>query len=431
MKASTLKTDCPFLRSFSPRAEKSLQHTLEAFSEPDDDEDDEAGRFSPLPNKRVRVSDINITRYQEEFLELAEIATGSFGMVKQARHRLDDIVYAIKVSKTKIRVNSHDEKMAMNEVFAHAALMKHKHVVRYFNSWVEKGQVFIQNEYCEGGSLQKLIEDRRHSGQKFSESELKRILVQVTKGLHYIHSNQLVHLDIKPGNILISVEHTPTPSPQRTVELSDSGAASGDLSPRGAAKVELCSSTESSPGDGDKVCYKIGDLGHVCQQEGGDLSPEEGDCRYMAPEFLQMEVDKSQLTKADIFSLGMTIYEAASLRVLPKNSSEGAEGEYGDLKHGRLRYLDDYSEEFNNLLARMVHANPSQRPTANRLLANCELSPGMNKSKWQLQKELNETKEKMLLLEAQLKLANDNSKKDRRKRTLVGRGSAKADSCQM
>lgn len=29
----------------------------------------------------------------------------------------------------------------MNEVFAHAAIMKHKHVVRYYNSWVEKGQV--------------------------------------------------------------------------------------------------------------------------------------------------------------------------------------------------------------------------------------------------------------------------------------------------
>ena len=39
------------------------------------------------------------------------------------------------------RVNSHDEKKAMNEVFAHAAIMKHKHVVRYYNSWVEKGQV--------------------------------------------------------------------------------------------------------------------------------------------------------------------------------------------------------------------------------------------------------------------------------------------------
>ena len=80
-------------------------------------------------------------RYQEEFLELAELACGEFGVVKKARHRLDGMVYAIKVSKKTIRKNSHDEKMAMNEVFAHAALMKHKHVVRYYNSWVESGAV--------------------------------------------------------------------------------------------------------------------------------------------------------------------------------------------------------------------------------------------------------------------------------------------------
>ena len=77
-------------------------------------------------------------------MELAEIASGEFGVVKKARHRLDGMVYAIKVSKKQIRKNSHDEKMAMNEVFAHAALMKHKHVVRYYNSWVENGAVSYQ-----------------------------------------------------------------------------------------------------------------------------------------------------------------------------------------------------------------------------------------------------------------------------------------------
>ena len=80
-------------------------------------------------------------------------------MVVKARHRLDGIVYAIKISKKNLRVNSHDEKMAMNEVFAHAAIMKHKHVVRYFNSWIEKGQIYIQNEFCDGGSLERLIEE--------------------------------------------------------------------------------------------------------------------------------------------------------------------------------------------------------------------------------------------------------------------------------
>jgi len=49
------------------------------------------------PAKRLRVSDINISRYEEEFVEIKEIASGSFGKVKVARHCLDGMLYAIKV----------------------------------------------------------------------------------------------------------------------------------------------------------------------------------------------------------------------------------------------------------------------------------------------------------------------------------------------
>ena len=108
----------------------------------------------------------------------------------------------------------------MNEVFAHAALMKHKHVVRYYNSWVENGRVYIQNEYCEGGSLASKIQELKNSGKYFTESELKRILLHLAKGLQYIHSKLLVHLDIKPENIFISLEH-PVTSPIRTMSSND------------------------------------------------------------------------------------------------------------------------------------------------------------------------------------------------------------------
>ena len=75
-------------------------------------------------------------------------------------------------------------------------------------------QIYIQNEYCEGGSLQRKIEEHRRRGERFSEGELRRVLGHVAKGLQYIHSRQLVHLDIKPGNIFIALENN-APSPQR------------------------------------------------------------------------------------------------------------------------------------------------------------------------------------------------------------------------
>ena len=73
--------------------------------------------------------------------------------------------------------------------------------------------MYIQNEFCEGGSLQKQIEEFRINGRRFSEQELRRIMAHVAKGLQYIHSKQLVHLDVKPGNILISLEND-VPSPE-------------------------------------------------------------------------------------------------------------------------------------------------------------------------------------------------------------------------
>lgn len=370
------------------------------------------------------------------------------------------MVYAIKVTKKPIRVNSHDEKVAMNEVFAHAALIKHKHVVRYYNSWVEKGQVYIQNEFCEGGSLQKQIETFRQTGARFSEAELKRLIVHVAKGLQYIHSKQLVHLDIKPGNIFISLEYvTPTP-PRKTEHSTDSGAASGDHSPcplRGdqtpmmqqqqheasSQQQQQASSCESSPGEGEKVHYKIGDLGHVASIFGGDVDPEEGDCRYMAPEFLEMEVDRSRLPKADIFSLGLTVYEAASLKRLPRNSLD--DPVYERIKRGELDYLDQYSRDFNSLLRLMVHPDPAARPTAAKLLANPLLNPTMTKSRSQLYKELKEAREKVAQLEQQLILgssSNNSSYQDKENsapltvaarsklmKRLVGRGQPKAASC--
>jgi len=253
------------------------------------------GQPSPVmsPAKKIRLADFSVnSRFEDEFLEVGVIASGEYGCVKQARHRLDGVDYAVKISKKNLNLASqHEEKMALNEVFAHAALIKHKHFVRYYNSWVEDGHIYIQNEYCRGGSLAKKIKELRDTGEIFTEEELRKMAVQILKGLQYIHNKQLVHLDIKPDNILLAIE-----------DDSDSGG---------------------------HVDYKIGDLGHVAHvsKDQDSITAEEGDCRYMAPEFLHdLQIsNKIDYFKADIFSLGLTLFEAASLMPLPKNSSEDGE----------------------------------------------------------------------------------------------------------
>ena len=343
-----------------------------------------------------------------------------------------------QITKKQIFGNTHQERVTMNEVFAHSALIKHKHVVRYYNSWVENGRVYIQNEFCEGGALGVRIDELRRENhntkekKRFPECELKKILLHAAKGLHYIHSKGLVHLDVKPENILITMEHTsnsPSPNTQNRCDMhernavpeqhtvperkngmeknvvngcqpqmqisigannisssrqrnrsghdsTDSGHGSGcDASNilqqlAGVVNHIQCNGIHrepsSSPGTpesmecpyfngADRVSYKIGDLGHVVPIR-GDYNPEEGDCRYMAPELLSDEINRDHLTKADIFSLGLAMYEAASLKILPKNSLEDAS--YENIKSGDIPTIEGYSKEFNSLI-KVSHYPPS------------------------------------------------------------------------
>jgi wee1-like protein kinase len=159
--------------------------------------DEELNEFKQAP-KRLALQESNITRYEKEFVELKLLGVGEFGLVYQCLNRLDGCIYAIKRSIKPVAGSSF-EKISLNEVYAHAVLGKHDNVVRYYSAWAENNHMLIQNEYCNGGSLQNLLGKRI-----LNEAELKILLLQVAEGLKYIHSHNLVHMDIKAGNIFIS-----------------------------------------------------------------------------------------------------------------------------------------------------------------------------------------------------------------------------------
>ncbi|XP_061300892.1 wee1-like protein kinase 2 isoform X2 [Pezoporus flaviventris] len=318
-----------------------------------------------LPTLRYPLKESNmVSRYKKEFLELERIGVGEFGSVYKCIKRLDGCVYAIKRSKRPL-AGSSDEHVALREVYAHAVLGHHPHVVRYYSAWAEDDHMIIQNEYCDGGSLQDVLLENAKLGHYFSETELKEILLQVSMGLKYIHNSGLVHLDIKPSNIFIC--HKPA-------VLSPAGQDESD------SEDEFSSS----------VVYKIGDLGHVTSVTNPQV--EEGDRRFLANEILQEQY--CCLPKADIFALALTVALAAGTAPLPHNGAM-----WHHIRKGNIPPIPQkLPQHFLELLKLMIHPDPVERPSAMAITKHPVLRPSRGKAV-QLQKQLNVEKCKTAMLE--------------------------------
>ncbi|NWH76649.1 WEE1 kinase, partial [Piaya cayana] len=322
------------------------------------------------PAKRITITESNMkSRYATEFHELEKIGSGEFGSVFKCVKRLDGCIYAIKRSKKPL-AGSVDEQNALREVYAHAVLGQHSHVVRYYSAWAEDDHMLIQNEYCNGGSLADVISENYRNMRYFTEQELKDLLLQVARGLKYIHSMSLVHMDIKPSNIFILRTSVP--------------------------------STAAEEGDDDewssnRVVFKIGDLGHVTRVSSPQV--EEGDSRFLANEVLQENY--AHLPKADIFALALTVVCAAGAEPLPTNGDQ-----WHEIRQGKLpRIPQVLSQELLDLLKVMINPDPEKRPSAVALVKHSVLLSAAKKSVEQLLVELNAEKFKNSLLQKELKKA--------------------------
>lgn len=93
-------------------------------------------------------------------------------------------------------------------------LLHSEHIVPVYDLFDENNTVYYVMEYVEGESLADRMSRRGHP---FSIDEVQGIFIQIVDALTEIHAQKILHLDIKPGNIMIDKENI--------IKLIDFGAS--------------------------------------------------------------------------------------------------------------------------------------------------------------------------------------------------------------
>ena len=83
--------------------------------------------------------------------------------------------------------------------------LQHPGIVKVLESFEANGTAYYVMEYCDGGNLDELI--KSHGG--LGEDVAKSLAGKIGDALSYMHSRGMLHLDLKPGNIMLRADGTP------------------------------------------------------------------------------------------------------------------------------------------------------------------------------------------------------------------------------
>ncbi|HUN22980.1 MAG TPA: serine/threonine protein kinase [Anaerolineales bacterium] len=209
------------------------------------------------------IGKISANRYRIDSL----MGSGGMASVYKAWDPNLERFVAIKVIHRHLSNNSEFARRFREEATA-VARLRHEHIVQVFDFNNDEGLYFIVFEFLPGETVQNRLARLNEQGRFMPIELIISIAREMAEALDYAHNQNMIHRDIKPGNIMLDMRNQAV------------------LMDFGIAKIS------------DSTLHTA--TGAVV-----------GTARYMSPE--QVRGDKLD-TRSDFYSLGVTLYEMASGR---------------------------------------------------------------------------------------------------------------------
>jgi serine/threonine protein kinase len=252
---------------------------------------------------------------------ISTLGSGGMGTVYRARHKLSNVLVALKVLSPQLAGNPEFVSRFIQEGNTTIALW-HPNIAGAIECGESGGSYYIALEFIDG----KPLSSRIQSGP-IPEVEALDIVRQVAEALHYAWENNVIHRDIKPANIMIDQSGIP------------------------------------------KLC----DLG-LCRHLETDSKLTQPGAVYCTPSYASPEQSKDATrvdTRSDIYSLGVTLYElltgktpfdgTSATEIFVKHASEEPKA-----PNARNRKVTSAA---NDLVLWMIRKDPDERPQTPRQVA--------------------------------------------------------------
>ncbi|KAG7459870.1 hypothetical protein MATL_G00215340 [Megalops atlanticus] len=249
------------------------------------------------------------------FADLREIGHGSFGAVYFARDVRSNEVVAIKKMSYSGKQSNEKWQDIIKEV-KFLQKLRHPNTIEYKGCYLREHTAWLVMEYCLG-SASDLLEVHK---KPLQEVEIAAITHGALQGLAYLHSHNMIHRDVKAGNILLT-------EPGQ-VKLGDFGSAS---------IVAPANSFVGTP-------------------------------YWMAPEVI-LAMDEGQYDgKVDVWSLGITCIELAERKPPLFNMNAMSALYHIAQNESPVLQSNHWSDYFRNFVDSCLQKIPQDRPTSDVLL---------------------------------------------------------------
>lgn len=251
---------------------------------------------------------------------VGELGDGSFSRVYKAKCIRTGRLAAAKICELK----NEEELQDLNVEIDILSVCRHQNIVELIEAYYYDSKLWMLIEFCEGGAVDSIMNELE---KPLTEPQIRYICHELCQGLSFLHSNKVIHRDMKAGNVLLTLGGQ--------VKIADFGVSAKNK--------------------------------YTLQKRDSFI----GTPYWMAPETIQCETNRDNPYdyKADIWSLGITLIEFAQrdpphhdmspVRVLLKIQK----GE-----PPKLDFPSRWSKEFSEFLLHCLNKDPTKRLSADELL---------------------------------------------------------------